>query len=98
MSRAIETLSDGTRRYANSGTRYKPVAPQDRVYASHRPDDPRAVRFHANWFLPLDLLPEEDRDMPETRPDDQTLLHKASCRCDVCIRPQANELWRKARA
>lgn len=69
-----------------------------RQYNSRRPADPRAVRFHTRWFVPLDLLPEEQRVMPETIPDDETLLHKATCRCRVCRRPQAARLWKlKAR-
>lgn len=66
--RPIETLPDGTRVY-QGGHRYKPKAPEERVYGVNKPDDPRAVRFHGNWYLPLDLLPDEERVMPVTKPD-----------------------------
>ena len=92
----IRVLPDGTRVYSNY-TRYKPLAAAERVNTVRRPDDPRAVRFHANWFLPMDLLPDSRRQMPETRPDDQTLEHRASCRCKVCRRPQAPILWAQRR-
>lgn len=92
----IRVLPDGTRVYSNY-TRYKPLDPAQRVNGVNRPDDPRAVRFHTRWFLPLDLLPDTSRQMPETRPDDQTLEHRASCRCSVCTRPQAPVLWARRR-
>jgi hypothetical protein len=90
------TLPDGTRLYSNY-VRYKPKAPEERVYGVRRPDDPRAVRFHGTWFLPMDLLPMGRRYMPETRPDDQTLEHRALCQCHVCKRPQAAILWARRR-
>lgn len=94
--RPIRTEPDGTRVYAD-GRRYTPRRPEERVYGVNKPDDPRAVRFHTRWFLPLPLLPEAQRTMPATRPDDQTLEHKGSCRCEVCLRPQARALWSRAR-
>jgi hypothetical protein len=51
----IKVLPDGTRVYANYH-RYTPVP------------DPRAVRFHGVWLLPLELLPEDERVLPATRP------------------------------
>jgi hypothetical protein len=95
MTRPMRVLEDGTHWYA-CGHGYKPVAEEDRKYGHNKPDDPRAVRFYGTWFLPLDLLPEEDRVMPQTRPDDATLDHRALCRCLVCQRPQAAVLWRHA--
>ena len=88
----IRTEPDGTRVYSN-GTRYKPLSREERKYNWQRPDHPEAVRFHTRWFLPLVLVPDELREMPETRPDDQTLEHRAWCRCAVCSRPAAQKLW-----
>lgn len=64
----IKILEDGTRVYANYH-RYKPMADELRTNKRRKPDDPRAVRFHTRWYLPLDLLPDEERVMPVTRPD-----------------------------
>jgi hypothetical protein len=64
----IRELEDGTRVYANYH-RYKPKAPEERIYGVNKPDDPRAVRFHTKWFLPLDVLPDDVRTMPPTRED-----------------------------
>lgn len=91
--REILTLPDGTRRYAD-GHRYTPLTPEQRKYGVNKPEDPRAVRFHGQWFTPLQLLPLTRREMPETRPDSETLLHSARCRCRVCRRPAAARLWR----
>lgn len=77
------------------GHRYTPVAPEARRYAVRRPEDPRAVRFGGSWFLPLELLEDAQRVMPATRPDSETLEHRALCRCEVCRRPAALELWRR---
>jgi hypothetical protein len=93
----VQVLDDGTRRYSNR-TLYRPVPAEERAYGINRPDDPRAERFHGRWFIPLDLLPDARRVMPETRPDELTLEHRAHCRCQVCRRPQAPILWaRRAR-
>lgn len=62
----IQTRPDGTRWY-RCGHGYRPVPPEARKYAVRKPDDPRAVRFGGNWYLPLELLPEEQRVMPVTR-------------------------------
>jgi len=92
--RPVRVLEDGTRVYADYH-RYRPLPPEQRTYDVRKPDDPRAVRFHGRWFLPLELVDEADRVMPETRPDDQTLEHSAGCRCAVCSRPQAAGLWKR---
>ena len=89
--------ADGTRVYSDYH-RYTPVPVEQRKYGVNKPDHPGAVRFHGRWFLPLELLPMRARAMPETRPDDQTLEHRAQCRCQVCQRPQAAVLWRRQRA
>lgn len=95
--RPYRTEPDGTRVYDN-GMRYKPVADADRKYKRHKPDDPRAVRFRDQWFLPLELLDDAARAWPETVPDEVTLEHRARCTCRVCRRPQAAVLWRRRRA
>lgn len=92
----VRVLEDGTRVYA-SYHRYKPVPPEKRKYGVNKPDDPRAVRFHGKWFLPLPLLVGSDRVMPETRPDTDAYDHMATnilCRCVPCMRPQAKR-WRQ---
>lgn len=94
--REIRELEDGTRVYAD-GHRYTPKRPEERVNGVNRPDDPRAVRFHTRWFLPLELVEDDLRVMPETRPDDQTLEHGPLCACEVCRRPQAQALWDRRR-
>ena len=95
--REIRTEPDGTRVYAD-GHRYKPKAPEERAYARRKPDDPRAVRFHGTWYLPLEVLPDERRPpVPETVPDEETLQHPASCICPVCRRPQARVLRQRER-
>lgn len=93
----VAVLEDGTRVYSN-GISYKPVALEDRKIGINKPEDPRAVRYHGKWFLPLDLLPEEERVKPETRPDTDAYDHMATnllCRCQPCMRPQADR-WRRA--
>lgn len=92
----IKVLEDGTRVYSRY-QRYKPKPLEERAYAVRKPDDPRAVRFHGKWLLPLDLAPDEQRVWPETRPDDQAYEHMTTnltCRCLVCLRPEA-ERWRR---
>lgn len=87
---------DGTRVYA-SYHRYKPIPLEERKYGINKPDDPRAVRFHGQWFLPLDVLDDAERDMPETRPDSDAYDHMTTnllCNCRVCVRPAA-EQWRR---
>lgn len=65
--REIKISPDGERIYAD-GHRYRPLSPEERTHAVRRPDDPRAVRFHGLWFLPLEVLPDDAREMPQTRP------------------------------
>ena len=87
---------DGTRVY-RSYHRYTPVAPEDRVYGVRKPDDPRAVRWGGKWLLPLDVLPDAERAMPDTRPDEEAYEHRGDapkCRCDVCRRPAAKR-WKE---
>lgn len=92
----IKTLPDGTRVYSNYH-RYKPKPPEERKYGVNKPQDPRAVRFHGTWFLPLELLDEAERVMPPTRADSDAYDHMSKpgkCACQVCRRPQA-ERWRR---
>lgn len=96
MSPVLRVEADGTIVYTNYG-RYKPVPVEERVYAKRRPEDPRAVRYRCDWYLPLDLLPDELRVMPETIPDEVAYDHMAKrglCRCEVCSRPAAAR-WRR---
>lgn len=86
---------DGTHVYANYH-RYKPVPKEKRKYAVRKPSDPDAFRVGGVWYLPLPLLPDQAREMPETVPDEETLYHRAYCRCEVCQRPGAVLLWRRA--
>lgn len=91
----IKVLEDGTRVYVG-GRRYKPVPPEQRKTRALKPPDPRAVRYHAQWFLPLELLPDNRRSFPLTRPDDEAYEHAQRtmmCGCEVCIRPTAQR-WR----
>lgn len=91
----IKTLSDGTRVYSN-GVRYKRKKISERKYRIRKPDDPNAILWNGNWFLPLDLLPDEARTAPLTRPDTDAYDHAGKprkCRCDVCRRPEAQR-WR----
>ena len=92
--RPIRVEPDGTRVYADYH-RYKPKADHERVYARRKPDDPRAVRWHGEWLLPLETLEDGQRAMPETRPDSDAYDHMPRpCKCDVCRRPAA-ERWRR---
>lgn len=87
----IKILEDGTRVYSNY-TRYKPKPAVERKYKVRKPDVPGAVMYNKEWFLPLPVLPEDDRDMPDTRPDTVAYDHmekRAKCRCEVCTRPEA---------
>lgn len=92
----MKVLEDGTRVYAG-GSRYRPKPESERLIGVNRPDDPRAVRFHGRWFLPLELLADVDRVYPETAPDEEAYEHmsqRLTCRCTVCLRPAA-ERWRR---
>jgi hypothetical protein len=101
-SHEVRVLEDGTRVYSN-GTRYTPVPDEERRYARRKPADSRAVRWGANWYLPLALAPEAARQMPQTRPDEDAYDHMPKprpCRCDVCKRPAAaiwKDKWRRDR-
>lgn len=91
----IKTLPDGTRVYSN-GTRYKPKAPEERVYQVRKPTVQGAILWQGDWLLPLDLLPLGGRLWPETRPDTEAYDHASKprkCKCDVCKRPEARK-WR----
>ena len=96
----IRVLEDGTRVYSN-GTKYKPKAPEDRIYGVRKPPPEAAdgvVRWGGLWLQPLPLLPLEARSWPETRPDTDAYLHASKprqCRCLVCQRPEAAR-WREA--
>lgn len=97
---AVRQLDDGTRVYSNH-TRYTPVPVEQRKYKVRKPDHPGAVRWHGDWLLPLELMTDEDRRMPQTRPDTDAYDHMTKprkCRCDVCRRPEAQRWKDKWRA
>ena len=91
---SVTVLPDGTRVYSNR-TRYTPVPDSERKKKRRKPDDPAAVRWKGDWLLPIPLLPDTKRQLPETRPDTIAFDHayKRKCYCQVCKRPQAR-LWR----
>ena len=96
----VKVLADGTRVYSN-GTKRTPVPDHLRKYKRRKPDDPRAVLYQGNWYLPLEVLPEDERVMPTTRPDTDAYDHMSKprkCKCDVCKRPEAKRWknqWRR---
>lgn len=92
----VVILEDGTRLYSN-GTKYTPVPAEQRKNSVRKPEDPRAVRWKGDWLLPLDLLVEDQRQLPETRPDSEAYDHMVKarrCRCAVCRRPEARR-WKR---
>lgn len=95
----VVTLEDGTRRYSNY-TKYRPKSQEERKYKVRKPEHPQAVRFHGVWFLPLELVVDEARVMPQTRPDTDAYDHMVKprkCRCVPCQRPEAVEWQQKWR-
>lgn len=102
MSPVIRVEPDGTRVYSNH-TRYKPMPDSQRKNSVRKPEDPGAVRWYGEWLLPLDLLGDDQRVLPETRPDTDAYDHMTKprrCRCYVCLRPEAKKWkrqWRKDR-
>lgn len=96
MSPVLRVEDDGTVVYTSYG-RYRPKKKEDRIYDVRQPDDPRAVRFWGSWYLPLEVLPEGARRLPETRPDDVAYDHARKplpCPCEPCSRPTA-EFWQR---
>ena len=92
----MKVLADGTRVY-DGGARYRPVDPSARKIGVNRPANPLAQRFHGRWFEPLELVDDELREWPETRPDTDAFEHMSislTCNCQVCQRPEA-ERWRR---
>ena len=76
MTTYLRKEPDGTLVYTNY-LRYKPVPVEQRKYKRHKPDDPRAVRFHDTWYLPLELLPDEERVLPDTHGVDLKITRRA---------------------
>lgn len=80
------TEPDGTRVYPH-GHRYRPLSDEERVYARRKPADAEergAVRWRGNWYYPLDVLEDEQRELPWTRPDEEAAGHQLGCRCLMC--------------
>lgn len=80
------TESDGTRVYAK-GHRYKPLQGSERKYRKLKPADAEARKaepFHGLWYYPLEVLPEEARTFPWTRPDEEAIAHPLGCLCHMC--------------
>lgn len=94
----IRTEPDGTRVYSNY-TRYTPVPDHLRKKNRRKPDDPRAVRWKGDWFLPLEVLSDDERTMPQTQPDADAgrhLLTNLRCQCQACTRPlEITKRWRQ---
>ena len=91
----VKVLEDGTRVYSNY-TRRTPVPDHLRKYKKRKPDDPRALLYQGNWYLPLELVPLADRIRPETRPDTDAYDHMSKarkCKCNVCRRPESKR-WK----
>lgn len=95
----VRVLEDGTRVYSNF-VKYTPVPLEERKYAVRKPDIEGAVRWKGDWLLPLPLLADDARDMPETRPDTDAFDHVSKprpCRCLVCARPEAQRWIQRGR-
>lgn len=45
----------------------------------------------------LELLPDDQRVMPETVPDEAILTHRTLCKCPVCTRPGMEMAFRRKR-
>lgn len=92
----IRVLEDGTRIYSNH-TRYKPKAASERKYKVRKPADPGAVRWGGKWWVKPQVVEENQRIMPLTRPDRAAFDHfmegKKRCRCEVCMRKEGR-VWR----
>ncbi len=41
------------------------------------------------------MIPDDERIMPETRPDSEAAAHRALCQCDVCRRPGSMTLKKR---
>lgn len=59
----IKVLEDGTRVYSN-GTRYKPVAPEDRKRKTRKPESKTAFFWRGEWHEPHTFLDDDERDDP----------------------------------
>lgn len=89
---------DGTRVY-DHGKRYKPLALHERKYRVLKPvdaDERGATRFAGKWWYPLDVLPDAERALPWTRPDEEGGMHQLGCLCYMCRNsPRVRKLKRK---
>jgi hypothetical protein len=83
VSRTVEPDGTVVYRYKGRGpVRYKRRGDERPWTPKQRSE--QAVRFGTRWFEPLELLAEDRRTMPKTRPDEDGVTHKMLCRCDIC--------------
>lgn len=66
---------------------YTPVPAELRKYKGPKWEGREGQWVGSHWFTPLEFLRYDDRKFPETRPDDEGLLHKWWCECKICSRP-----------
>jgi hypothetical protein len=81
-------------RYKN-GTKYTLVPLEENKLVGPKRRGEEGVWVGTHWFPVLQLLDDDARVLPETRPDEETLTHRLGCLCDVCRRPEAIALWRR---
>lgn len=87
----------GELRTYKSGKKYRKLLPEERKIGVNKPDDPRAVRLYGRWYLPLPVLADDARVLPDTKPDSIAYDHmekRGACSCEVCKRPEA-ERWKR---
>lgn len=52
--------------------------------------------FNSRWYPELDVLDDDEREMPETVPDEEAYDHRFGCMCRACRRPEARH-YKRAR-
>lgn len=86
-------LPDGRRKYRH-GRYYRPVPPEERKKDGPASRGEPGQWYQSKWLPPfVTCLPDDEREMPPTRPDEDAFHHNFGCVCDVCERPAA--LWWK---
>lgn len=57
------------------------------------------MRYRGDWYLPLLVLADEERVMPETWSDEEGYEHSMWCDCRICVRPAVYEKkWSRFRS